>query len=146
MRITKNANYRLAANASVFEHGSGVARHTPLIAERRAAMAREANVFDRGSGVTRHTSSIAELDDASILRNMLTAVTHDHRGTERSWRPHANNACNSPAEIEILKSVLRPCSNITAQPCSSLGPERILALPAKLCFSLGLEHKWRGNT
>ena len=60
MHITKNANYRLAASVSVFERGSGVARHTPVIAERRAAMAREAYVFDRGSGVAMHTSSIAE--------------------------------------------------------------------------------------
>ena len=50
MRITKDANYRLAASVSVFERGTGVAKHTPLIAERRAAIAREAYVFDRGSG------------------------------------------------------------------------------------------------
>ena len=46
--------------AHVFDSGSGVARHTPLIAERRAAMDREAHVFDSGSGVARHTPLIAE--------------------------------------------------------------------------------------
>ena len=59
MRITKDANFRLAASASVLDRGSGVARHKPLIAERRAARAREAYVFDRGSGVARHKSLIA---------------------------------------------------------------------------------------
>ena len=60
MRITKDADYRLAASASVLDSGSGVARHTPLIAERRAAMDREAHVFDSGSGVARHTPLTAE--------------------------------------------------------------------------------------
>ena len=60
MRITKDANFRLAASACVVDRGSGVARHTPLSAERRAAVAREAHVFDRGSGVARHTPLIAE--------------------------------------------------------------------------------------
>ena len=46
--------------AHVFDSGSGAARHTPLIAERRAAMDREAHVFDSGSGVARHTPLIAE--------------------------------------------------------------------------------------
>ena len=58
--MTNNANYRLAASPSVFDRGSGVARHAPLTAERRAAVAREAYVFDRGSGVARHTPLIAE--------------------------------------------------------------------------------------
>ena len=175
----------MAREAHVFDRGSGVARHAPLIAERRAAMAREANVFHRGSGVARHTSSIAEhsvaqhnsalrssalrcveqhkhreaprstaqlcvaalrfeeQDDVCTFRHMLTKVTHDHRGAERSWRPHAESAYNSPLEIEILKFVLGPYSSSTAKLCSSPGPEHILALPAKLCFSLGLEHKWR---
>ena len=60
MHITKSAYRRLAASASVFNRGSGVARLTPLMAERRSAMAREAHVFDRGSGVARHTPLIAE--------------------------------------------------------------------------------------
>ena len=58
--MTNNANYRLAASPSVFDRGSGAARHTPLIAERRAAMDREAHVFDSGSGAARHTPLIAE--------------------------------------------------------------------------------------
>ena len=69
MRMTKNANYRLAASASVFDRGSGVARHRPLIAERRAAMAREAYVFDRGSGVARHTPSIGDRRKARAQRS-----------------------------------------------------------------------------
>ena len=76
---------------------------------------------------------------------MLTKVTHDHRDAERSWRPHAKNAYNSPLEIEILKSVLGSRSGSHAKLCSSLWPEHTLALPAELCFSLGLEHKWRSQ-
>ena len=45
----------------------------------------------------------------------LTKVTHDHRDAERSWRQYAKSAYNSPLEIEIAKSVLRSCSNSTAE-------------------------------
>jgi len=60
MHITKSAYRRLAASASISDRGAEVARHTPLIAKRRAARAREAYVFDRESGVARHTPLIAE--------------------------------------------------------------------------------------
>ena len=62
--ITKSANCRLAASASVFDRGAGVAMHTSAIAKCRAAMAREAHVFDREAGVARHMPLIAERREA----------------------------------------------------------------------------------
>ena len=80
---------------------------------------------------------------SSTFRSMLNKVTHDHGDAERSCRPRAKNAYNSPLKIEIPESVLRSCASSTAELCSPLEPEHTLALPAELCFSLGLEHKWR---
>ena len=62
----------MAREAHVFDRGSGVARRTPLIAERRAAMAPEAHVFDRGSWVARHTPLIAERRKVAVLSLHVT--------------------------------------------------------------------------
>ena len=61
--------------AHVFDNGSGIARHTRFIAERRAAMDVEAHVFDSGSGVARHTHLIAE-------KSQRTTHVNDHEALD----------------------------------------------------------------